>query len=156
VVALNWDPGVAQTGYTLFRASARGDTTAFALPSVATGYVDVPPTDQRAFCYALRVLQGSSTIASSDVLCVLTRLGIGSAAASFSVRLNESGGNLLRWAPPGGQTGYVLLPVTTDRAQLLSDSATSATDATGGVLTCYVLVTLRGGAVGGFTDAVCA
>jgi hypothetical protein len=149
-VCLRWDPGTVQTGYVVVQLPLDGGPAtllppAGTIPAAASGQFDdaTPPLPSR--CYVLLPLGGSGTLGQSDVLCLLSGIRVGDTLTEYTLRLDQSPTATLRWILAGGftATGLALLAVPLDggpaRVQTLPPDAMSATDATGGVPTCYVL-----------------
>jgi hypothetical protein len=168
---LNWTGGGAQTGYWVARLGLTTGSSAVvpagaALPAVATSYTDAATSAEPMYCHAvIPVAQLDSTTSAlgiSDLLCSLTGLRSATGAPSnFTIRLNQSSTASLTWARPSvaGLSAYQLLAVPFDgspvRQRTLAASATSVTDDTGGIATCYVLLAMAGSALAGNSDAVC-
>jgi hypothetical protein len=161
-VELTWDTGNVQTAYRVARLSG-GMLTLLPpgppLPAAATSYVDATALANGLHCYAALPLGGGGSLGLSDMLCVIANTRSGTAAVDYTLRLNQSTTASLSWTAPGGQTGYVLIamPLTLGpwRVTSLPAGAASATDDTGGVPTCYTLLTLSGSTVTGTTDPLC-
>jgi hypothetical protein len=112
-------------------------------------------------CYVLFPLGPAlDPLGQSDFLCAL--LGQRSPSkvpGDFTLRLNQSSTARLSWTPPGSQTAYALLAIPLNgnpvRVLPFDDDTTSATDATGGVFTCYMLVAGFAPDISSKTDLIC-
>jgi hypothetical protein len=152
-VRLSWEEGTGTP--VLLRISSQGPVAALA--ESPRSHVDSVPLDSSFSCYlVLAVAPDSRVFGTSDFLCVLPGSAAGFAARNFTLQLNQSRVASLSWEPAAGATGYLFLPVGTQRVQLLGATAVSITDHTGGELTCYVLVSQFGGTTSGITATVCA
>ena len=140
-IKLDWTGGTDQLAYLL----ARSPTVSGVLPAASTTYTDESPAPAPTLnCYVLFPLGASGPLGQSDFLCA--QLGLRSASGvpgNFTLRLNQSATASLSWTAPGGQFGYALLALPLDgsppRTPQFALGTTSATDATGGVATCYML-----------------
>jgi hypothetical protein len=168
---LNWAGGGAQTGYWVARLGATtGSSTVVpagaTLPAATTSYTDAATPVEQVYCHAVfpvgQAAGMTSVLGMSDLLCSMTGLRSATGVpANFTIRLNQSSTASLTWASPGlpGITGYQLLVIPTDgspiRQQTLPSTATSATDNTAGITTCYVVIAMVGSTAAGNTDAIC-
>jgi hypothetical protein len=163
-VTLSWHGGSGQTGYMVVRLGlVNQGVSVTSLGALAAGYIDtsVPTsTEEPLPCYVLLVMNGSNVAAVSDMLCVA--IGVMTATGSptgFALSLNQGTTASLSWGAPGGQTGYTLfaIPMTGGavRPIALTATATAATDATGGAMTCYLLAAMNGATTTGVTDILC-
>ena len=150
-IALSWRPG---RGTPVVLRIGPG-AVAPVRPSSGTSHVESLEPGASLACYVVAALEGSRA-AVSDLLCVLPGSAAGLAAENFALRLDESPTAVLSWDRARGATGYILLPVGTERLQILPASATRATDQTAGGLTCYVLVAQIGTTTSGTTAVLCA
>jgi hypothetical protein len=94
-------------------------------------------------------------LAFSDFLCVMPGTATGFAPRNFTLQLNQSLQATLGWERATGATSYILLPVGTERLQLLPAASTGAIDPTGGQATCYVLVAQIGTSTSGISAVLC-
>jgi hypothetical protein len=138
-----------------------GAVDRFALAANATSYTDTPAVLWTTYCYQLQAVDsGGRTLAASDQLCFRPRTRFGQdVPPNFAAKLNQSNTATLTWdAAAWPATRYVLLalPVGGDlpRISFLPTGTTSRTDATRGVPTCYILFSLRNGALSR-TDTTC-
>ena len=149
-VLLSWEPG---TGDPLL-VRIGSDAPVTMRPSRSTSHVDVLPSQNAVICYLL-ASTGSSGSANSDVLCVLAALAQGFPPQNLTLQLNQSTTAVLTWGPAQGDTGYVLFPLGSQRIQLLPASANTATDQTGGQVTCYALLAQVGTSTSGISALLC-
>jgi hypothetical protein len=162
---LSWTVGTQQTGYDVLRFAADSHSLAILpasgspLPAPAQSFQDADTLIESLYCYALVPLSGDDALGTSDPLCLAPHTHSASGAPpSFTLRLNQSSTASLTWIPPGGQAGYVLVAIPSNgsqRYQILSATATSATDDTTGQPTCYLLIALANGSVMGNSDVEC-
>jgi hypothetical protein len=145
-VVLQWNAGTGQSGYLLARIDYGSGQVSLlppeGLPASSASTLDPAPL---AFgCYVLIPLRPDGAWGTSDDLCVLHNIQSGPAPTFFTLALNQSTTASLTWTAPAGLAGpYVLLAIPLNRAVArtvtIPMNATSATDDTGGVPTCYVL-----------------
>jgi photosystem II stability/assembly factor-like uncharacterized protein len=167
-VQMDWSNGLTQSGYVIYRTDYTTDTTVILppggpLPAGATSYIDPGPlTDGDVYCDQLVALSGSTPIGTSDVLCLVWgSRSISGTPRNFGIQLNQGNIASLSWRSPstGDQDGYYLyiLPLdgTDPRFQVLPGAATSTTDDTAAVPTCYVLYPTSGDQVLGQSDWLC-
>jgi hypothetical protein len=155
-IRLDWAGGGDQLGYLVVRDP---DASAM-LPAGATAYTDAAPAPPPALnCYLLVPFGSAGPLGLSDALCAQQGLAspVG-APQSFTLRLNQSSTASLTWINTPGTVGSVLVALPLDsrppRYQPLAAGTTTATDATGGAFTCYLLV--AGTLFGQFnTDLAC-
>jgi hypothetical protein len=127
-----------------------------------TSFTASVPASAVVACYMVHALgESASSLANSDGLCVLPRLGFGSPLfgsipAEFSLSLNESNTATLTWGRARGHLAYVLVALSPTRSRLLPAEATRATDDTGGRLTCYALLSVNQQGPIGMPDVLCA
>jgi hypothetical protein len=156
-VRLSWIGGTTQGGYRLMRITSQGETPVVNLNASATSFVDTVPQGLLLACYRLAVLSAAGAqIASSDILCIIL-LELGSPPTEFSATLNQSNLTTLSWGAPGagGHTNFVLIPLGTNRVQVLPASATGATDNTNTRPICYLVAAVGATGFIGFSDAIC-
>ena len=139
-IRLSWTGGTAQTAYYL----ARSPNAIWQIAGADTSFTDTGPASGLD-CYVLFPFDPSGLLGQSDLLC--GQLGVRSASGvpgNFTLRLNQSANASMTWTAPGGQNGYRLVALPLDgrpaRLTTLGSGAISATDATGGSFTCYLLV----------------
>jgi hypothetical protein len=164
-LTLLWTPGVVQSGYLGVRLL--GGSAAVLppgpLPANASSLVDTMAAPGSIPCYAVIPTSGTAPSLGQPSNLVCAALGTGSAAGgplSFTVRPSPEGQLTASWESPlgGGQDGYLLLAFPTGSApvvQNLPGQVVSTTAAIEG-LTCYWLITLKGGIVLGYSDLLCA
>lgn len=129
----------------------------FPLDRRAQRYTDTPPPTDPFVCYTLLDFRAEGATRRTDLLCVFPRTRSGeNVSQGFSVLLARSNLATLGWAPPGGHTDHLLVPLGTSRMQVLPPTAISTTDDTGGVPTCYALFARSGESVIGNADVLCA
>jgi glucose/arabinose dehydrogenase len=153
---LTWTGGDQQLGFLV----VRDPMASTVLPAGATVYADVAPAPPPALnCYVLVPFGPAGPLGVSDALCAQRGLAspVG-APQGFTLRLNQSSTASLSWANAPGTVGSILVALPLDgrpaRYQPLAAGTTSATDATGGAFTCYLLV--AGTLFGQFnTDLAC-
>ena len=142
-IDLTWTEGNQQLGYLVVRDPESSAT----LPAGSAAFTDVAPAWPPTLnCYVLVPLGPAGLLGVSDALCArqgLASPAVAGAPQNFTLRLNESATASLSWSGLGGHLGSLLLAVPFDgrppRVTWLPVSASSATDATGGVFTCYQL-----------------
>jgi hypothetical protein len=137
-------------------------TDYFALAASDTSYTDPGPFPQSMYCYQLAPVDAAGTaLATSDMVCAFPNSAIGTPPARFTLRLNQTRIASMSWdAPAVAPDAYALvatpLDATPQRVTVLAPDATSTTDNTGGVVTCYQLITIVGPDFTAFTDLECA
>jgi hypothetical protein len=123
--------------------------------------ISLPVDPSSIYCYVLVAFNGLYRVLTrSDLLCTIPGYAIGTGAPlDFTIRLNESNTATFSWTAAGGQTGYALhaYPMNGNPPYQidLPSGATAATDPTGGIVICYVLVAKSGDAAIGVTNALC-
>ena len=165
VVQSFWSPGIAQSGYLIARLSASGNAllppSGAPLSPGATIYVDLSPTSDPLSCYTLLVLQGNppALIGNSDVLCTFAGVGAGLMPSNPTLQLNESTVATVSWAASSfaPDASYLVLALGDAGLRPISvpQGVTFITDDTGGVATCYAVLTLVDGVASGNTDLLC-
>jgi hypothetical protein len=166
-VSMTWTGGNVQAGYYIVRIGMASGTGSIIppslLPAAATTYVDTDVLTESWYCYQLVPFDSVGTAqGSSDLLCTFPNTRAGAAPpANFRLALNQSSMASMTWTGPLVlPDAYVLFAIpldgTPERATAPPPTATTATDATAGILTCYQLYALLGAAVSGNTDMLCA
>lgn len=136
------------------RISTEG--TVALLPTSRTSHVDSIAPEVLQVCYlVVAVAADGRLLALSDFLCVMPGAATGFAPRNFTLQLNQSLLATLGWEPATGATSYILLPVGSERLQLLPATSTGATDPTGGRPTCYVLIAQVGTSTSGISAVLC-
>jgi len=156
-VRLSWSSGVAAS-YVLEQIGQRSGAVGSFLPGSATSTeISVSFFDSFA-CYELLALDANAAIlARSDIVCIIFGFSTGVGPANFTVGLNQGTVAGLSWDGLPGAGGYLVVPLGTQRLQNLGAGTQSATDNTGGALTCYGLVaTSATGAAIGIDEVLCA
>ncbi len=141
-VQLTWQNVPGWTYSTLVRVGPAGRQT---LPDAqfVTSFADTIAPSEHGVCYAVLGSNASAGVFSSDTLCAVPRIASLGGPTNLSIRfVDETCTARLSWAAIPDATAYLLLPVGTQRAQLLPASVTSATDDTGGAFTCYIVAAL--------------
>lgn len=114
-VRVSWQPGFGDP--IVVRISPEGAVPL--APSDRTSHVDSLAVETALACYLVIALHPTqAVIARSDLECVLPGTASGFAVRNFSLRLNQSPVARLDWEGAPGATGYVLLPIGTERVQL--------------------------------------
>jgi hypothetical protein len=159
---LTWTGGTRQSGYLVARGSVPEDPfVPPTLPGSAVTYSDTGASTATLYCYIIIPLDQVTPLGLSDALCLLpnTRSGV-TIPGEFTLRLNESMTASLSWLTAPGANGYVLVAIPMNgapaRASVLGANEVTATDPTGGVPTCYLLVAASGTTPIGNTDILCA
>jgi hypothetical protein len=158
-VVMTWTGGGSQTAYVVARLTSSGveilPSTGPLAPS-ATAFIDTSPSASPV-CYALLPVAGAppAPIGSSDLLCLLPNTASARGSPqSFTIRLDQSNTATFNWIAPGGQTGYVLVPIG-GSPTVLPSGATTTTHLMAGS-TCYTLVAINTQGIQGNTDVLCA
>jgi hypothetical protein len=113
------------------------------------------------YCYqVLPVGPRGGVIASSAEVCLAPNTrSLDGGPTTFTVRLNQSNTASLSWTAAGGQDGFRLTAkpsIGAPRSVLLPVGATSTTDNTLGLMTCYTLEPMLNGVALGKSDQLCA
>ncbi len=163
-IRFDWQGIHDQPSYTLARISAAGQTD-ISIPGGATqSYIDTTLPSGTGACYQLfaRDLKGAIS-GRSLMYCALPGSGSASGPRNVSIQLtNDSTGAArtatLTWTAPSSGTvaNYLVLPVGTTRIQVLGSGTTTATDATGGAATCYMVDAVSSSGTSSLGDIVCA
>ena len=150
---LTWQDGAGQP----FVVRVFTDGVVPIRPASSTSHVDTVPAGVLQACsVVVAVGPDGRPPAVSDLLCVMPGTATGFPPRNFTLQLNQSPVAILTWERASGATAYVLLPVGTERVQLLPSTAMGATDQTGGDVTCYVLVAQFGSQASGISAVLCA
>jgi glucose/arabinose dehydrogenase len=156
VVNLSWTGGIAQVTYLILRwdidNTGVGGTGTLA-DTTATAFQDYgQPGAPTLNCYMLFPLNagvfepGAAPLGQSDLLCAQqpNSLAIYPPPTDFTLRLNQSSTASLSWTNAPGTYSLLLVAIPVDgsatRYRQLGFTATTATDDTNGVTTCYILL----------------
>jgi hypothetical protein len=156
-----WTTGTPQSNYAIARITGGTPTVLPILSGTATQFTDAAAPAGQLNCYALLPFNTGGLLGTSDVLCSVANTHSATGApANAMVQLNQSSMATIAWSPPGGQTGFALLtiPLNGSPQAVVSLPAvtTRAMHETGGVPTCYVVLSMTGASVTGNSDVLCA
>jgi hypothetical protein len=162
-VELSWSRGDFQAAYYIGRFVGGAMTvlpaSGIPLPADATSFVDDSPIVGEVNCYVVTPVDAAGTpIGRSDMLCVKPGSATGQAPPRVSIELNGSESVFLRWSPPGGQTGYMLIAhsLATGEQTQISTTSIVRQHLTNGMPFCYVIIPGNGVTPLGASDQFCA
>ncbi len=155
LVALTWQGGTTQTGYSLVRVGSTTGLKLTPLPASATTAVDRIPDADGIACYQLVANTASGQPGLSDVLCSMSSVASGQTTTSFGIQLSQSSLASLFWTIGPAPNSYVLAPLGTSRVQPLRNGTVAVVDDTAGSVTCYTVISITGNQPTGLTDILC-
>ena len=124
-------------------------------PLSVTSHTDALPAGAPIICYLVAAGLAGGLEVTSDLLCVVPDAETGLSVRNLTLQLTRLPEARLSWGAAQGATGYILLPIGTQRVQLLPPSGLSAADPTGGAVTCYLVATQSGVALTGTSSVLC-
>lgn len=147
---LSWDPVSGKAALVLRRITALG-VRSERLPAASALHFDQVTESEIVGCYTLDA-EGptGAVVARSEFLCGVPRFGTPGGPTLLTIRFGGTTA-VLAWQPEEGAAGYVVVPLGVGRAPIPTTS-TSATDDTGGLFTCYIVVALPSTR---YSDIVC-
>jgi hypothetical protein len=165
-ITASWTSGTGQTGYRLNRITSTGTVIVATPPGTATSFTDPLGSTTNFACYQLEILNDTTVLGRSDILCVIISVTGGAQAVSnVAIQTNETVFALITWQAPAATTpalvGYAVVPLGRTPLAPIPAGTTQAVDVPIGV-TCYMVLTLIPGSaqvpfqIGGYSDIACA
>jgi hypothetical protein len=162
---LDWTGGDAQEGYLLFRYDVSGPSlvpvSEDPLTSDVTSYIDNAVFSGELYFYWLLAFDSQNSASnSSDLIGFIPNSSLGTLIPDdFSLQSNRLGVSTLEWnSVPGDPAQAILVTVPlngeSSKLNLIESGTTIAYDVTGGIPTCYSIITSRDFEIG-MTNFLC-